>query len=462
VASLGTSPPSPPEPALTDEASGTIEVTADQPVATLDISVTASAELRSAPTNFTEVAIRPTNNGADLATAKTIATIESLDGDHASKTDAFPFLTTSLDQACGPGACTGHFRITVVLMDPETDRATFDWAARASSRFGPGGGTGSPPPGARLEVKAQSPVLLPAARLTRTVVPGGPVRIDSAHPRTVVTYDVTLPSDRPAEGGSPLLVLRLEPDEGAKPGMNRPALLTIGLGSDPLASTHLSGALQIMPIPLPRTCVEPKGCPDSLNLQFDWGGGDPTNVLDQVWSLTSIALAPDASPPALFAFGAESRTVLSTDDQTLTATAAGSFDIGKGKSAFLDGTVTMDTTAIDQGQVPVHGVVQGALTATWTGEGGTAETTVRILIDETAVTGPRGEPLVVVSRLVPLDCQARSRCSTMLPFGASIDSAGAIDAHVEWTLTVVFLPDPPGSLPSNVEWLLETGLHKSP
>ena len=434
-------------------------------MATLEISVTASAELRSAPTNFTEVEIRPTASGIDLASVKTIATIESLDGDHASKTDAFPFLTTSLDQGCGPGgpgACTGHYRITVVLIDPETHRATFDWAARASSRFGPGGGTGSPPPGARLEVKAESPVLLPAARLARTVVPGGPIRIDSAHPRTVVTYDVTLPFGRPAEGGSPLLVLRLERDEGAKPGMNRPALLTMGLGSDPLATTQLSGAFQIIPIPLPQTCVEPKGCPDSLNLQFDWGGGDPTNVLDQAWSLTSITLAPDDALPVPFAFGAESRTALSTDNQTLTATASGSFEIGKGKFASLDGTVTMDTTAIDQGQVPVHGVVQGTLTATWTGEGGTAETRVRILIDETAVTGPPAQPLAVVSRLIPLDCQARSRCSAVLPFGAAIDSPGAIDAHVEWTLTVVFLPDPPRSIPSDVKLLLETAPRPSP
>jgi hypothetical protein len=424
--------------------------------------VTASAELRSAPTNFTEVAIRSTGNGADLATVETIATIESLDGDHASKTDAFPFLTTSLDQACGPGACTGHYRITVVLMDPETDRATFGWSAQASSRFGPGGATGSPPPGARLEVKAESPVPLPVARLARTVVPGAPVRIDSAHPRTVVTYDVTLPFGRPAEEASPLLVLRLERDEGAKPDMNRPALLKIGLGSDPLATTQLSGALQIIPIPLPQTCAEPNGCPDSLNLQFDWGGGDPANVLDQAWSLTSIALAADTAPPAPLAFGVESRTVLSTDDQGLTATATGSFDIGKGKFASLDGTVTMDTTAIDQGQVPVHGVVQGTLTATWTGEGATAETRVRILIDETAVTGPPGRPLAVVSRLIPLDCQGRSRCSAALPFGAAIESTGAIDAHVEWTLTVVFLPDPPGSLPADVKLLLETAPHPSP
>jgi hypothetical protein len=408
------------------------------------------------------VTIRPTSKHVDLATVNTIATIESLDAGKERKTDAFPFLTSSLDQTCGPGVCTGHYRITVVLTDPDADRATFDWVAEANSRFGPGGATGSPPPGSKLEVKADPPVLLPAARLTRTVVAAGPVRIDAAHPRTVVTYDVTLAPNGPTAGASPLLVLRLEPDEQAPRSMNRPAVLTISLGSDPLASTLFSGALQIVPIVLPPTCVEPKGCPDSLNLQVDWGGGDPTDILDQAWSLTAIALTPDGGTSTPFAVGGESRTALSTDTPALTATATGSFDIGKGKFASLDGTVTMDTTAVDQGQVPVHGVVQATLTGTWRGEGGTAETTVRILIEQLSVSGPPGEPFAVVSRLVPLDCQARSRCSTVLPLGASMDSEGAIDAHIDWTLMVVFLADPSGSLPSNAELLLETGLHKSP
>ena len=450
---------------MAEASTGTIEVTAENPVATVDVSVTANAALRSAPTNATEVAIGGKFSGSsagDPSMAKTIVSIEALDGPPQASSDVFPYLRSFLDEGCGAGDCTRHYRITVVLIDLEADRATFDWVTTASSRFGPGGATGSPPPGSRLEVTAEPPVLLPAARLTRMVVATGPVQIDAAHPRTVVTYDLTLAPDGPTAGASPLLVLRLEPDEQAPRSMNRPAVLTVSLGSDHLASTQLFGALQIVPIALPRTCAEPKGCTDSLNVQVDWGGGEPTDGLEQAWSLTAIALAPEGGPPAPMAFGAESRTVLSTDAPALTATATGSFDIGKGRFASLDGTVTMDTTAVDQGQVPVHGVVQGTLTGTWTGEGGTAETRVGIVIDERSVIGPPDKPLAVVSRLVPLDCQARSRCSTVLPFGASIDSAGAIDAQVGWTLTVVFLPDPPGSLPSNVELLLEAGLHTSP
>jgi hypothetical protein len=142
---------------MSDGATGTIEVTAENPVATVDVSVTANAALRSALTNSTEVAIGASfsgNSNPDPATAMTLVTVEALDGPPAASTDVFPTLRSFFDEACGAGDCTRRYRITVVLVDSEADRATFDWSATASSRFGPGGATGSPPPEARLEVTA--------------------------------------------------------------------------------------------------------------------------------------------------------------------------------------------------------------------------------------------------------------------------------------------------------------------
>ena len=37
-----------------------------------------------------------------------------------------------------------------------------------------------------------------------------------------------------------------------------------------------------------------------------------------------------------------------------------------------------------------------------------------------------------------------------------------VDVHVEWTLTIVFLADPPGSIPPGVELLLETAPRRTP
>ena len=44
------------------------------------------------------------------------------------------------------------------------------------------------------------------------------------------------------------------------------------------------------------------------------------------------------------------------------------------------------------------------------------------------------------SRLVALDCEGRSRCTAVLPFGASMGYADPVDVHVEWTLTVTSCP----------------------
>lgn len=123
--------------------------------------------------------------------------------------------------------------------------------------------------------------------------------------------------------------------------------------------------------------------------------------------------------------------MLATDDPHLTATTCGSFDIGKDNITFLDATVTLDATALGQGQGGVHGVVQGKLTATSTAEDGTAKTELRIVIDRNSVVGQPGEPLAVVGQLVTLDCEGRSRCTADLGFGASMGSTDAVDVHVE-------------------------------
>ena len=350
VASLGTSASPPPPPALTDTLTGSIEVTAENPVATVDVSLTVNAALRSAPSNSTEVAIDATNTGGlHPAEAKTLVTIEALDGQPEASTDAFPSLRSFLDQACGSGDCTRRYRITVVLTDPDADRATFDWAALASSRFGPGGGTGSPPPDARLEVTAEPPVLVPADRLTRTTVTPDPVRVDAAHPRTTVTYDFTRAVDAATFGDSPRLVLRLEGDAGDQSRGDRPATVTVRLGDVQVESTRLRDRLQFLPIVLPRTCADPQGCTEPLTVQFEWEGGDPADVIDQAWSLTGIAIAPEDGPAGPVVFGPESRTGLATDDPHLTATTSGSFDIGKDKGTFLDATVTLDATRAGTG-----------------------------------------------------------------------------------------------------------------
>lgn len=447
---------------MTDTLTGSIEVTAENPVATLDVLVAVNAALRAAPTNSTEVAIGATNTvGLHAAEAKTLVTIEALDGPPESSTNAFPSLRSFL-QACGSGDCTRRYRITVVLTDPDADRATFDWAASASSRFGPGGATGSPPPDARLEVTAERPVLVPADRLTRTTLTPDPVRVDAGHPRTTVRYDFTRGADAATVGDSPRLILRLEGDAGDPTSAERPAIVTVRLGDVLVESTKLRDQAQFLPIWLPRTCADPRGCTEPLTIKFEWEGGDPAEVIDQAWSVSGIAIAPDGGPAAPLVLGPESRTVLATDGPHLTATASGSVDIGKDNGTLLDATVTLDATELGQGQGGIHGVVQGILTATTTGLGGSAKTEVRLSIDQHSVARSVGESLAVTSGLVALDCEGRSRCPAVLWVGASMGPNDPVDVHVEWTLTVIFLPDPPAPIPAEVELRLETAPRPTP
>jgi hypothetical protein len=288
------------------------------------------------------------------------------------------------------------------------------------------------------------------------------VRIDASHPRTVVRYDLTRAPDAATSGESAKLVLRLEAKAGDTDVFDQPATVTVQLGDVQVASAALTGRLQLIPLMLPATCADPAGCVEPLTFQFEWEGGDPSNVVDQAWSLIGVAMAPEDGPAAPLAFRAESRTVLTTDDPHLTATTSGSFDIGKDNFRFLDATVTLDASQLGQGQGGVHCVVQGMVTATTTADGGTAKTEIMLVIEQRSMRGSPGEPLAATGRLVALDCEGRSRCPTLFGFGASMGPADAVDAHVEWTLTVVFLPDPPGTIPPEVQLLLETAPRPKP
>ncbi len=130
------------------------------------------------------------------------------------------------------------------------------------------------------------------------------------------------------------------------------------------------------------------------------------------------------------------------EDPHPTASASGSFDIGQDRISSMDATVILDGNVADQGQGKLRGVIHGTLTATSSGVGGTAETKVRIVIDGRRVEAAPGEPLAVVSRLIPIDCARR--CAIDFGFGATMGRTDAIDTHVDWTLTVVFLADAPG------------------
>lgn len=455
VASLGTSPSPQPPPALSEATTGTILVTAEHPIATVDVSVTANAALRSAPTNSTEIRIGAANtSGLDPTKATTLVTIEALDGAPDATTDLFPTLGSYLDEACGVGDCTRRYRITVVLTDHEANRASFDWAASANSRFGSAGGTGSPPPGSRLEVVAEPVILVPSGRLALSTVTPDPVRLDGAHPRTVVTYDLTRPPDGPTAGASPMLLLRLEETDGA------PGTVIVAVGDATVGSTRLFGRFQLVPFSLPTTCENPEGCTEPLTITWEWEGGAASEAVEQGWSLTGVTTAPPGGRLVPFAFGEGSTTRSSMDDPHPTASVSGSFDIGRDRFTFIDATVILHPNVADEGQGKLRGVIHGTLTATSSGVGGTAQTKVGIVIDERRVEAAPGEPLAVVSRLIPIDCARR--CAIDFGFGATMGRADPIDTHVDWTLTVVFLADAPDSAPSDVDLLLETRPRPSP
>ena len=370
AATLATSASPPPPPALTSTTQGTLVVTRDEPVASIDVSVALNAAVLSAPGQNTQVRIQAGFNveaTSDLAATGRVVTIEPLDvdpnaGDRAVTAPA-PSFQDHIDNACGPADCVRRYRITAVLVDPKVDEAKIDWSASAESRFGQGGATGSAPPDARLSVSGGEVATIKSDSVVRAETKTAPIAVDDDHPMATVTVDVVRPPDRAGASEGPLLVLGLPGDPALDPSQVLVSVV-VNVGETQVVSGWVSSRPQVFAGRLPPGCADPAGCRELLTLTIKRSPRAPAASV--AWLLRGIAIARDGAKPGALAFGAPAIDVLAFDRPDLTAGATGTATISAGKNVQLRATATLDQSAVPQGAQRDVGLVQATITLTST------------------------------------------------------------------------------------------------
>jgi hypothetical protein len=432
AASAATSPPPLPSPAVSRDSSGEISLTAEAPVASVIVTVSANATLRGAGgrTSVTvSGAAQPLPSGAQ---APVIAWFRDLD-DGAPDAPIRPSpngLTAYVMLDCvEPGDCERQYRITAALVDPNVEATTFTWQVHAETRLGSGASGASEPPaptGSRLEIRADSVDPVDPATVAGMSTPAETVELGPDAPVAIRDLIVSLTNGggHPDLAGGAVLSTVIEAIEN----VYQPPIVARLVDSE-----RHGGGLDDRPVSgdmLFADCPIEEPCERRVRLELLWQGGDLEGEASASWSVNAWTAVASGPAPAV---SVEQTRAVTVDAGTprIAASATGSVDVAAGRQAYRRVTVALDQTAVDQQASPYRAWVVLRLHAT-ADERSAGAIRVGFQPGISSIDVQPGATLDLVSPAVPLTCGGRSDCSTALDFGTTIqDGRGAIDWEID-------------------------------
>ena len=438
LAVAGTSPPPTRSPTILTQGEGTLELSADQPMRSVVVTVVANAALLSEPTNQTRVSVArmsTPDDGFDRPIA--VMAIEAIDASGDPIVGSSPSWSESMNTVCQfTGDCTRRYRITAVLAGPAEAPVKVGWRVVAETRTGTDAKPGTPPPGAMLSVESDEPVEI-ADRSAGASVGAAEIRLDPAHARFVRTVTLVQPgpSDTRRLGVLRSLITRDQADSYRNPGLIR--LET--LDGEPL--DHAGSNANDVTLPV---CAELDGCRTQLRVVGTWLGGPPDEGASAAWTFGASIF--DLDPTSTDRVGGLALELgdLVEAEPIRVGTSSGSLVIGGEKTRTAEIKASFDAGGI-VGSTDGAGVfLQATMTATTTSRTGSTKNVV-FRVGQPATSGVVGTDLTVVSELIPLTCVNGTR-SAVIPIRAWVYGTPVDDVTLDWKLDAVLVADPGISL----------------
>jgi hypothetical protein len=434
LAVAGTTPAPTRSPTIQAQGEGTIELSADHPMASVVVTVTANAALLSDPTNRTSISVTRMATRDDGAGGPIVVmAIESVDEAGAPIVGTSPSLSESVNAVCQrTGDCIRHYRITATLAGPAERPRTVGWRVAAETRTGTDASPAAPPPGSALTVSPDRQVAIDD-HSALAAVRSPEVTLDPAHPRFVQPVTLVQPAR-----GSALLVGSLQAviDGGASNAYEqRQAIRVETMDGTPLERTGPN----IDDIRLPA-CDQPKGCRTPLRVVGDWTGGSPASGVTVGWLLgASLFELDQAAPAKVGGLSLELGDLMAARPVPVAGT-AGTIVTGGEKIRTQGIAVTIDGRGI-HGSADGAGVhLQATLAATTTSKTGSTKNAL-FRIGRIAVNGPTGDNLSGVSELIPVSCGG-DVCTATVPLEAWVYGTPADDVTLAWRLSGALVADP--------------------
>ncbi len=147
-------------------------------------------------------------------------------------------------------------------------------------------------------------------------------------------------------------------------------------------------------------------------------GGTIDDDRDLAWSMVVLGVATTGKPPPV-AVRVTDTTEIGPATPRLETSRSGAFDVRKGSNGTALTTVSLDASTVPQGNGPIDGVLQVRYEVRTTGPSGAGKLNLGVGRYNENASVPMasgqvevGATTTLVSELVALTCQGRSRCTT--------------------------------------------------
>jgi hypothetical protein len=457
LATAGTSASPQPPPLATASATGTLEVTPDTPMTSVVVTLEANDAARTVVGSGLVTRLSAADDAG--AAGSTISIIEALDATDSNATyGSTASMNGSLDAACvAPQTCSGRYRITAILVDPEVKKAEVFWQASAELRAERPDRPSTAPEGTRLMVHADEPSTRPAADLARASVPVETVHLGSGRPLVSRFIDLEQPAGAPTVAPDRAWFAFLTTSATGAPDA-RP-LIRLGVPGERGPLTN--GQVGRIPF-FPTSCEGDTRCTTSLRLDLGAPSGVQDAELDVSWSITVLSFGPPGTDPDPVGVRLTDSWDVEPGVARLHAATTGTFDISKQQNGVHAAIVTLDASTVAQGAGPITGFVQLTYEARAAATSGAGVINVGVQQPDNNASLPGaygqlkpGAALTLVTQVVNLDCTGRSRCSVAAPFNANTLDAGP-SVHVDWTVTAIWFPDRGAPVADGLALTIET------
>lgn len=467
LAVAGTSAKMPPPPLATAAANGTLEVTADRPIAAIEVTLEANAILHGVPGSsiVARVVAQPKIATTDGPAVVLIEPLDDPTGINSMGPTAS--VTGQMGDGCAPGgACVRRYRITAILVEPEVNAAV-TWNATAEFRFdGPNRPSAAPAEG-RLAVTSGEVTVRPASEVGRASLKPETVHLDRDHPFASREVDIDQPTGPPGVGQGRTWLAFLEVTAPDAAGGGRPGIVqVVESGRQGALTRGTNGRLPFYP----PACSASAGCTTPLRVDASLPGGLGDLAADITWSIVMVAYGPIGDPPpAPLAVRLLESTAIDATKPHLVASETGTFDIARDVPVRRNATITLDANQIPPGDGLLTGHLQVRYEVATTSTGPAQPVNLALGSGDSSNTFAStygsiksGQAGGLVSEVLVMDCGHQGPCVVHVPIfaGLQVDAQDGVD--VAWTLTALWFPDPPDQLPPNGSLTLTTASASAP
>jgi hypothetical protein len=438
LASAATSPPPTPSPDVSAQTVHSLNLTADNPVAWVEVGADEDPSLIAADARTT---IRVQTQYADPG----VYLIGEQVGAPGQRSDGIGYGGYTVSCVSGE-PCDARIRLTAVLFDPGIASVDVGYTAAAESWFPPNTG---PVPAAKVALDVGEAQTRTAAAFGMVATEPAEIRVGAGVPLAVRTIHLSMPAGPPAatvvEPGA--LVSVRQP--GERPPFESDVEVHYRTGTGDRMRQDQDALRSLF-----AECEPGTPCSVDLTLEVYWNGGTAADEASREWIFVAWPGVGAEQPAPAIAIDEPVATDVRWDRPALNASTTGQARASRTQSGRMDVNGALDLSGVPQRLGEIDGLARLVIRASLASDTD-PDTVAHFSVQGTPISATLGggKTTTIYSKAMRLVCQARTICPVSFSAGAGIGSDGP-EATIDWAADLEFAPLGADELPADAKLVI--------